>query len=698
MSVSIDKDTLEKAYRLMRTARAMARIYDENRQITKYVHSTSAGHEAIQLSLAFQILPIDFVSLYYRDESVLLGLGFEPYELMLQLLAKADDPFTGGRSYYGHPAIRREGFPTIPHQSSATGMQVIPATGMAHALSYLQSARLADWAKSSASGKSDYKGELPIAICSLGDGSITEGEVAEAFQMAVLKKLPILYFVQDNDWAISASGDEMSAMDAYEYAAGFKGMKRMRANGSDFEDSFRKVASAMKYVREERAPMLLHAKVPLLGHHTSGVRKEWYRSDSDLAKHAKDDPIPKMKKLLEKAGVPASTITRIENEAEEKAAADFQRAVDAPEPALEELYKYEFAPTPITEEKGTRKPDGKDPVVMVDAALFAVNEIMRDNPNAILYGQDVGRRLGGVFREAATLAEKYGDARVFNTPITEAYIVGSTVGMSAVGVRPFVEIQFADYAWAGVNQLVVEISKSHYLSCGKFPVSCVIRIPVGAYGGGGPYHSDCIESSFLPIRGIKIAYPSNAADMKGLMKSAWYDPNPVVMFEHKGLYWSKVPGTDLAKCPEPSEDYVIPFGKARVFQSADDSKVERGESVTVITYGMGVHWAVNASKKFPGQVEVLDLRTLNPLDEEAIYASVKKHGKALVVTEEQILNSFAESLAGRISRECFQSLDAPVQFVGSVNVPAVPLNMGLEKEMLPGVPRVEKAIEDLLGY
>lgn len=701
MSYKIDKDILEKAYRLMRTARAMARIYDENRPICKYVHSTSAGHEAIQLALAFQIIPADYVSLYYRDESVLLGLGFKPYELMLQLLAKADDPFTGGRSYYSHPATRREGFPTIPHQSSATGMQVIPATGMAHALSYIESQKLADWAKdSSASGKSEdsASGNRPIAICSLGDGSITEGEVAEAFQMAVLKKLPILYLVQDNDWAISASGDEMSAMDAYEYAAGFKGMKRMRADGSDFEDSFRKVSAAMKYVRDERAPMLLHAKVPLLGHHTSGVRKEWYRSDSDLEKHAKDDPIPKMKKLLEKAGVPASTITRIENEAEEKALQDFERAVTAPEPHPDELYKYEFAPTPITEETGERKPEGREPVVMVDAALFAVNEIMRDNKNAILYGQDVGRRLGGVFREAATLAEKYGDARVFNTPITEAYIVGSTVGMSAVGVKPFVEIQFADYAWAGVNQLVVEISKSHYLSCGKFPVSTVIRIPVGAYGGGGPYHSDCIESSFLPIRGLKIAYPSNAADMKGLMKSAWYDPNPVVMFEHKGLYWSKVPGTELAKCPEPSEDYVVPFGKARIFQHADDVKIDGGESVVVITYGMGVHWAVNASKKFPGCVEVLDLRTLNPIDEESIYASVKKHGKALVVTEEQILNSFAESLAGRISRECFTYLDAPVDFIGSVNVPAVPLNMGLEKEMLPGAAKVEKAIEQLLKY
>lgn len=692
MSYKLDKDTLEEAYRLMRTARAMARIYDDNRQICKYVHSTSAGHEAIQLALAFQVMPIDFLSLYYRDESVLLGLGFEPYELMLQLLAKADDPFTGGRSYYSHPAIKREGFPTIPHQSSATGMQVIPATGMAHALSYLQKEKLTDWAKSNSTEP------MPIAICSLGDGSITEGEVAEAFQIAVLKKLPILYLVQDNDWAISASGDEMAAMDAYEYAAGFKGMKRMRADGSDFEDSFRKVAAAMKYVREERAPMLLHAQVPLLGHHTSGVRKEWYRTDDDLAKHAKDDPIPKMKKLLEKSGVPASTITRIENEAEAKAAADFEKASAAPEPAPEELYKYEFAATPITEETGERKPEGREPIVMVDAALFAVNEIMRDNPNAILYGQDVGRRLGGVFREAATLAEKYGDARVFNTPITEAYIVGSTVGMSAVGVKPFVEIQFADYAWAGVNQLVVEISKSHYLSCGKFPVSTVIRIPVGAYGGGGPYHSDCIESSFLPIRGLKIAYPSNAADMKGLMKSAWYDPNPVVMFEHKGLYWSKVPGTELAKCPEPSEDYVIPFGKARIFQAADEANVKAGDSVVVITYGMGVHWAVNASKEFPGCVEVLDLRTLNPLDEESIYASVKKHGKVLVVTEEQIMNSFAESLAGRISRECWQYLDAPVEFIGSVNVPAVPLNMGLEKEMLPGAGRVGKAIGELLNY
>jgi 2-oxoisovalerate dehydrogenase E1 component len=335
---------------------------------------------------------------------------------------------------------------------------------------------------------------------------------------------------------------------------------------------------------------------------------------------------------------------------------------------------------------------------MVDAGLYAVNEIMKKHPEAIFYGQDVGRRLGGVFREAATLAQKYGDNRVFNTPIQEAYIIGSTVGMSAVGVKPIVEIQFADYAWAGINQLVVELSKSCYLTMGKYPVSAVIRIPTGGYGGGGPYHSDCIESSLLPIRGIKIAFPSNAADMKGLMKSAFYDPNPVIMLEHKGLYWSKVPGTESAKCPEPGEDYIIPFGKGRIVQEAMSEKINDGESLTVITYGMGVHWALNASKKFQGSIEIVDLRTLYPMDEELVYDSVKKHGRCIVVTEEKVLNSFAESLAGRISKNCFAYLDAPVEVIGSVNMPAVPLNMGLEKEMLPNADKVERAIKELLEY
>lgn len=335
---------------------------------------------------------------------------------------------------------------------------------------------------------------------------------------------------------------------------------------------------------------------------------------------------------------------------------------------------------------------------MVDAALFAIRELMETDDSCVLYGQDVGKRLGGVFREAATLGEQFGDHRVFNTAIQEAYIIGSTVGMSAVGLKPIVEVQFADYIYPGFNQLVTEISKSCYLSCGKFPVSAIIRVPIGAYNGGGPYHSGSVESTLLTIKGIKIAYPSNAADMKGLMKAAFHDPNPVVMLEHKGLYWSKVPGTEDAKTIEPDRDYILPFGKGRIVSDASAEAVQSGTSAVIVTYGMGVYWAKSAAKNFPGQLTIIDLRTLFPLDEELIFETVKKHGKCLVLTEEQQTNSFAEALAGRIARHCFQSLDAPVEILGALDLPAVPLNMGLEAAMLPNAAKLSDRLQQLLSY
>lgn len=677
---------LLKAYRLMLTAKTMAETYEENKAIcSKYVHSTSRGHEAIQLATAFQLKPYDFASLYYRDESILLGMGLTPYELMLQLMAKADDPFSGGRTYYGHPSLRRDGFPVIPHQSSATGMQAIPATGMAHAVSYFESQGLRS------------KNEPAVTLCSLGDGSVTEGEVAEAFQMAVLKQLPIIYLVQDNDWGISATGKEMRAMDAYEYAAGFKGMQRMRVNGSDFVSSYEGMALAFQYVREERKPILVHAKVPLLGHHTSGVRREWYRGDN-LAEHALTDPIPQLEKNLLAAEVTAEQLADIAAEVKAYVQAQYEQALAAPNPDPNTFDQHEFAPTPVTEEKGNRTPSCGEKTMMVDAALHAVDDILKTYPEALFYGQDVGGELGGVFREAALLAKKYGDERVFNTPIQEAYIVGSTAGMSAVGAKPIVEIQFADYIWPGINQLVEELSKSCYLSMGKFPVQSLIRVPIGAYGGGGPYHSGSVESTLLNIRGIKVVYPSNAADMKGLMKAAFLDPNPVVMLEHKGLYWSKVAGTEDAKTIEPDADYILPLGKANVVQQASEEQLRLGNTLTVITYGMGVYWAKTASKQFEGSIEIVDLRTLNPLDFETVVQSVKKHGKVLVLTEEPLMNSFAESLAGRISKECFQQLDAPVFTLGAANLPAIALNVELEKMMLPNPEKVAAAFEELLNY
>jgi len=680
------KEILKEGFVKLYTAKALAELYEANfKQVSKYVHATSRGHEAIQIALALQLLPQDYAFPYYRDDAILLGIGMRPYDLMLQLLAKKDDPFSGGRTYYSHPSLKEEDKPKIPHQSSATGMQAIPATGVAMGMLYKEQ-----------QGLNDSSGDNPIVVCSLGDASVTEGEIAEAFQMAALKQMPILYLVQDNGWDISANAKETRAQNAFQYAQGFHGLDAVSIDGANFMESYSAIEEVISTIRKERRPILVHAKVPLLNHHTSGVRMEWYRDDLEEAKSR--DPYPVIKQQLLDYGFSHNDIEELEQKALETVKADFEEALKAEDPEPEDLFTHDFVPTPITEEQGTREPEGADRVVMVDCALFAVEELMRKHKECLLYGQDVGGRLGGVFREAATLAQKFGDDRVFNTPIQEAFIVGSTVGMSAVGLKPIVEVQFADYIWPGLNQLFTEVSRSCYLSNGKWPVSMILRVPIGAYGSGGPYHSSSVESVLTNIRGIKIAYPSNGADLKGIMKAAYYDPNPVVILEHKGLYWSKVPGTQTATSIEPAEDYVLPMGKAWVLQEI--WKQENSETLTIVTYGMGVHWAYNASGELDmrDQIEIIDLRTLYPLDEDTIMKSVRKTGKCLVVTEEPSNNSFARALSGKIQEECFKYLDAPVMVIGSENMPAIPLNSTLEQTMIPSTEKVKAKIEEILNY
>ncbi|MCS7153641.1 MAG: thiamine pyrophosphate-dependent enzyme [Bacteroidia bacterium] len=670
---------LREAYMYMCYTYHMARLYDEYREVAKYVHSTSRGHEAIQLAVGLLCEVEDFVYPYYRDEALLLAMGFSPYELMLQLLAKGADPFSGGRTYYNHASARRPDRPKIPHQSSATGMQAIPATGAAHGLLYLRQQGLRD--------------EKGIVVCSLGDGAITEGEVSEAFQMAVLKKLPILYVVQDNGWAISASAEEIRAMDATEYARGFPGLTVFRVeDGSDFIECYTTAEKAFLHVRQGRGPALLYAQVPLLGHHTSGVRREWYRSPEEYAEALTREPRLKLRRYLEKAH-PEIDLQAIEELARREVEAAFEQARQQSEPDPQSLTLHVLAPTPITQERGERSPHGAPEVLMVDAALHAIEEILAAHPEALFYGQDVGRRLGGVFREAATLAEKFGDHRVFNTPIQEAYIIGSCAGMAAVGCRPIVEIQFADYIWPGLNQLFTELSRAHYLSNGKWTIPAVIRVPCGAYLGGGPYHSSSVESVLTAIRGIKVVYPSNAADMKGLLKAAFYDPNPVVILEHKGLYWSKVPGTRAAKTPEPAPDYVVPIGKARWWHHAS-----KEPALAVISYGMGVHWGLALVEEFPQQIALLDLRSLSPLDYEAVYEAVRRYHRILILTEEPPAHSFAQALAGWIAENAFEYLDAPPKVIGSAEVPAIPLSITLEKAYLPSPARIREAALALLRY
>ena len=666
----------------MATTKAMSELYEANKEVTAtYVHATARGHEAIQLALATQLEPNDLLYPYYRDDAMLLGIGMTPYDLMLQLLAKRDDPFSGGRSYYSHPSLRDADKPKIPHQSSATGMQAIPAAGAAMGIQYREKQGLtAEWG-----------GAKPISVCSIGDAAMTEGEVSEALQMAALKRFPLLVLVQDNGWDISANAAETRAANAAQYAQGFPGIDVVQVDGTDYAACYSALKDVLRTMRKKRGPVLVHAKVPLLNHHTSGVRMEWYRDDLDEARAR--DPFPKLRAALLADGLKSAELDAIVYAARVRVKADYERALEAPDPAPSDLYTHRLAPTPVTEERGTREPAGRERTVMVDSALFAVREILDAHPEALLYGQDVGRRLGGVFREAATLAQQFGDDRVFNTPIQEAFIVGSTVGMAAVGLKPIVEVQFADYIWPGLNQLFTELSRAHYLTNGKWTADMILRVPIGAYGSGGPFHSSSVESVVTAIRGIKVVYPSTGADLKGLLKAAYADPNPVVVLEHKGLYWSKIKGTEGAKTVEPDADYVIPIGKGRIARALEPD----GEpSALVVTYGRGVYWALEAAAGLP--IEVLDLRSLSPWDETLVFERARAHGRILVLTEEPSVQPFARSIAARIQEECFTALDAPVRVLGAEDTPAIPLNKTLEATYLPNADKVRVALEALLSY
>ncbi|MGA0818676.1 MAG: alpha-ketoacid dehydrogenase subunit alpha/beta [Schleiferiaceae bacterium] len=670
------------AFELMATAKAMAELFEANKEVTAtYVHATSRGHEAIQLALATQLEPTDLLYPYYRDDAMLLGIGMTPYDLMLQLLAKRDDPFSGGRTYYSHPSLRDADKPKIPHQSSATGMQAIPAAGAAMGIQYREKQGLT----------AEWNGAKPISVCSIGDAAMTEGEVSEALQMAALKRFPLLVLVQDNGWDISANAAETRAGNAAQYAQGFPGIDVVQVDGTDYAACHAALKDVLRTMRKKRGPVLVHAKVPLLNHHTSGVRMEWYRDDLDEARAR--DPYPKLRATLLAEGHKAAELDAIVDAVRARVQADYERALDAPDPTPSDLFTHRMAPTSVTAERGTREPAGRERTVMVDSALFAVREILEAHPEALVYGQDVGRRLGGVFREAATLAQQFGDDRVFNTPIQEAFIVGSTVGMAAVGLKPIVEVQFADYIWPGLNQLFTELSRAHYLTNGKWTADMILRVPIGAYGSGGPFHSSSVESVVTAIRGIKVVYPSTGADLKGLLKAAYADPNPVVVLEHKGLYWSKIKGTEGAKTVEPDADYVVPIGLGRIVRAVEP---EGEPSALVVTYGRGVYWALEAAAGLP--VEILDLRSLSPWDEELVFERSRAHGRILVLTEEPSVQPFARSIAARIQEECFTALDAPVRVLGAEDTPAIPLNKTLEATYLPNADKVRGALEGLLSY
>lgn len=637
-----------KIYKHICYAKSLYEIFEEKKEII-YNNSSSRGHEKIQLAVSNYLKNKDYLYPYYRDDAMILGLGIEPKYLINQWLSKKDDIFSGGKHYYAHFNLNLKDKPKIPHQSSSTGMQAVAAVGAAIGLR--------------------YKNSDSIVVCSLGDGASTEGDFFESLQMASLKNVPIIFLIQDNGWSISAKKEEILKQN-FNYSKIFKNIKYKFLEKESFEETFICIKNIFNYVRNKKKPYIIHSKINLIANHTSKI-------NSNLFKNKKYsnviDPFEQLKKeIINKKICSIDKLEKLYIKYKKQCINYFEKFIKNEDPGLEELYQNIYAkqlPIPSKFHFDQNKNFKKS--FMVECGVNGISELMKDNIDCILYGQDVGDRIGGVFKECNGLQKKFGLKRVFNTPIQESFIVGSICGMSAVGLFPIVEVPFGDYFMASMNQLYSEISKSNYLTNGNWPVRGIIRVPVGIYGCGGPYHSATIESILTNINGIKIVYPSNGKDFKGLIKAAYYDNNPIIFLEHKGLYWGKVPYVKIERDFEPDECYFKRIGEANI--------LKEGKEITIISYGLGVHLCLKSLNILNNiNAELIDLVTLKPIDWKTLIDSINKTKKCIIVTEDCENNNFCQALSGKLQRIMFDILKSPIVVIGSKDTPAVPVNRNLE--------------------
>lgn len=667
--VKLSKEELLRAYRTMLTARRIdEKILILLKQGKAFFHIGGSGHEAAQVAAAAALKPKhDWGFPYYRDMAFSLHMGMTPEDIMLISLHRAEDPTSGGRQpqgHYGRKDLR------IPTQSSPTGTQYLQAVGVAMG------------------AKKERTDE--VVYVSSGEGATSEGEFFEAINWAAREALPVIFFVQDNKYAISVPVSQQTAGESiYEATSGFKGLERYDVDGSNFTEVYNVMVQAVERARKGRGPTLLHANVVRLLPHSSSDDQLKYRSREEVEKDKARDPIPMMTHfLIEEGFITDKEAMEIQEEVKRAvdAASDWAESRPLPDPITVEMQVYGDAhakpPKDFVEPKHA---GGK--VVLVDAINHALKEEMERNPKVIVFGEDIADGKGGVFTATKGISTKFGTDRAFNSPLAEASIVGVAVGLGLKGWMPVPEIQFGDYIWPGFMQIRDEVAMFRYRSNGTWVCPMVIRVPVGGYIHGGHYHSQCIEGIMAHVPGIRLAFPSNAADAKGLLKAAMRGDDPVIFMEHKGLYRQ-----GYAASPEPDAEYILPFGIASVKRAGTD--------ISVITYGAMVQKSLEAAKKMEEKgisVEVIDIRTINPLDEERIYASVKKTGKALVVHEDTITAGFGAEIAALIVQNCFEHLDGPVKRVGALNSP-VPYSPTLENAMLPSEAKVMEALEELAAY
>lgn len=626
-----------------------------------------AGHEAIQVAIAKVLRPgVDWFHPYYRGMALCATLGMTDEEFMLMSMNKEDDPTSHGRMmpmHYGHKDLN------IVAQSSPTGTQFLQAVGCAHG--------------------AKYKGLDEVAYVSSGEGTCSQGDFHEALSWASREKLPVLFCIENNGYAISVPvHEQLGAKDIYSLTAGYENLKRYSVDGTDIVECLKVAQEAFAHMRSGKGPVLIEANVPRIQSHSISDDHNKYMSKDQIEKVRSKDPIKRLRdQLIKQKAIKEKDLAAREEQIKAAIDAAAESAEQKPDcdPADAEKYNYVDADPSTLFAEGT--PTGED-IYLVDALNHALDEELSRDPNMIVFGQDVAHGKGGVFTVTSGLTKKYGKNRVFNAPLAESSIAGVAIGLATVGLKPVVEIQFGDYVWTAMMQIRNELAMMNYRSRGDFTCPAVIRIPVGGYIHGGVYHSQNIEGTFSHFPGLFIAYPSNASDAKGMLKAAIRGNDPVLFLEHKGLYRQV-----YAKGPEGDADCLVPLGKAKV--------AREGSDLTIVTWGAIVNksiLAANALAEEGVSVEVIDLRTILPLDMDTIVASVQKTGRVLIAHEDVKFMGFGAEIAAQITEQCFQHLDAPIQRVGMKFAACVPHSPVLEQVILPQNDDVLNAAREVLAF
>ena len=659
------KQQLLDVYRIMLSARVLDnKILIMLKQNKGFFHMGCSGHEAAQAAAALTINGgKDWSYPYYRDGAYTLALGMTPRDHLLAFLGKEADPNSGGRQmpmHYSNKSLR------IVSQSSATGTQ------------YLQSVGCALTRK--------LEKNKEVVYVSSGEGTTSQGDFHEALNWACIEKAPVIFHIQDNEYAISTHKSEQTAGSVYSLASGYENLSRYEVDGTNFFETNLAFKQAVERARRGKGPAIIISNVVRLLPHSSSDDQRKYRTPEDLEKDLQKDPILLFKNnCVNEKIFTENDIVKIEKQVNKQIDEDAIWAEDQDHPDVDTALNYVYSEENTgTETKLVNKSEN---IVMVDAINHALHEEMAKNEKMIIYGQDIADPKGGVFTATKGLSSTFDNERVFNSPLAESSIVGTAVGMAVAGYKPVIEIQFADYIWTAMMQIRNEVSVMRYRSNNDWICPLIIRVPVGGYIHGALCHSQSIDGYFMHMPGIYIAYPSNAKDAKGLLKMACRMNDPVIFMEHKGLYRQPYAATE-----EPNEDYLLPFGKANY--------VYQGEDLTIICWGAMVQKSIEAIHELglgDNSVEVVDLRTLNPIDYETIEHSLSKTGKILVVYEDNLTNGPGSEICSVITDKYFDLLDGPVRRIASKDSP-IPYNWFLEEKVLIQVEDIASAINDLLEY